>query len=219
MAIPRRPRILLADDHHLFRDAMRKMLEPSCEVVGAVGDGRGLLAMAQQLHPDIVLLDIAMPLLTWLNAGRQLKQLLPRIHLIYLTMLEDQDLMNEALRLGASGFLLKASEEAELWEAIHSALQGKVFVTPLAGTAIPETGTPLPHRREHAVALTPRQRQVLQLLAEGHSMKEVGSILNVAARTIAFHKYRMMEELEIKSSAELVRYAITEGLVSASSYV
>lgn len=219
MAIPRRPRILLADDHHLFRDAMRKMVEPACEVVGAVGDGRALLAMAQQLHPDIVLLDVAMPLLTGLNAGRQLKQLLPRIHLIYLTMLEDQDVMNEALRLGASGFLLKHSEEAELWEAIHSALHGKVFVTPLAGTAMPETGSQLPHRRDR-LALTPRQRQVLQLLAEGHSMKEVGNILNVAARTIAFHKYRMMAELEIKSSAELVRYAITEGIVAAaSSYV
>ena len=219
MAIPDRPRVLLADDHQLFRDALRKMLEPACEVVGAVGDGRALLTMAQQLHPDIVLMDIAMPVLTGLNAGRQLKQLLPRIHLIYLTMLEDADLVNEALRLGASGFLSKHSEEAELWEAIHAALEGKIFVSPLAGTAMPETGRQLPHRRDRAMALTPRQRQVLQLLAEGHSMKEVGSILNVAARTIAFHKYRMMAELEIKSSAELVRYAITEGIVLTSSYV
>ncbi len=219
MAIPDRPRVLLADDHQLFRDALRRMLEPSCEVVGSVGDGRALLTMAHQLHPDLILMDIAMPLLTGLNAGRQLKQLLPRIHLIYLTMVEDADVINEALRLGASGFLSKHSEEAELWAAIHAALEGKIFVSPLAGTAMSETGRQLPHRRDRGMALTPRQRQVLQLLAEGHSMKEVGSILNVAARTIAFHKYRMMAELEIKSSAELVRYAITEGIVLTSSYV
>lgn len=209
-----RPRVLLADDHRLLLEAFTKLLEPACEIVGTVGDGRALLSVARELQPDIIVLDIAMPLLNGLDAGRQLKQLLPGIKLIYLTMNEDPDLAAEAFRIGASGYLLKNSAGSELSQAIHAALHGEAYVTPLATHGMVESLVQGPYRRRVSTNLTPRQREVLQLLAEGHSMKEVGNILGVTPRTVAFHKYRMMEELGIKSNAELVQFAIKQGLIS-----
>ncbi|MCZ6572361.1 MAG: response regulator transcription factor [Planctomycetota bacterium] len=201
-----RPRVLLADDHTLLLGAFRKLLEPECEVVGAVENGRALLDSARELRPDVVVVDISMPLLNGLDAGRQLKQMLPGARLIFLTMDEDPDLVAEALRIGASGYLLKNSAASELVLAIREAMDGKTYVTPRAA-----------ERMGHARlgdGLTPRQREVLQLLAEGHSMKEAAGILNVTPRTVAFHKYRLMEELGLKTNADLVQYAVRHKIVS-----
>ena len=191
-----------------------KLLESDCDVVGAVADGRALLEAAPKLRPEVVVVDIAMPLLNGLDAARQLKQLMPAVKVIFLTVSEDPDLAAEAFRAGGSAFLLKNSAASELLQAIDDVVQGRSYVTPLATRnmvdnflrpAEPATGS-----RE----LSARQREVLQLLAEGRTMKEIASILKITARTVAFHKYNMMEQLGIKSSAELVRFAIKQRIVS-----
>ena len=204
-----RPRILLADDHTMLLEAFKALLEPEFEIVGTVTDGRALLAAFSRLNPDVVLMDIAMPLLNGLDAGRQLKLQQRSVKLIYVTMNPDPELAGEALRLGASGYVLKSSAASELTQAIREALRGRSYITPLIARDV--VGA-LIERRE-GPELTPRQREVLQLLAEGRSMKEVGNILNVAPRTVAFHKYKMMEQLRVKTSAELVQFAVKQGVV------
>ena len=210
-----RPRVLLADDHQLVREAFSQLLAPNCDVVGAVADGRALLAAAKELNPDLVVVDIAMPLLNGLDAARQLKRLLPAVKVIFLTMSEDSDVAAEAFRVGAAGFLLKNSAASELFLAIQEALHGRSYVTPQAMRGLVGTLIDAPEPGRKPGELSPRQREVLQLLAEGHSMKEVGRILKITPRTVAFHKYSMMEELGVKSSAELVRFAIKQHVVSA----
>jgi DNA-binding NarL/FixJ family response regulator len=211
----RRPRVLLADDHRLLREAFAQLLQPGCDVVGAVADGRALLAAAQELRPDIVVLDIAMPLLNGLDAARQLKGLLPEVRLIFLTVSEDPEVAAEAFRVGASGYLLKNSAASELFQAIQEVSQGRSYVTPLATQGLVGSLIREPGRASASEQLTTRQREVLQLLAEGRTMKEIAHILAITPRTVAFHKYRMMEDLGIKTSAELVRFAI-KGHVVAS---
>lgn len=206
-----RARILLADDHALLLEAFRALLEPEFEVVGTATDGRMLLAEFTRLAPDIVVVDIGMPLLNGLEAGRLLKAQQRTVKLIYLTMSPEPDLASAALRLGASGYLLKSSAASELKQAIHEALEGRTYVTPLITQDIVGLLLDQPERPQ---ALTGRQREVLQLLAEGRSMKEVAAVLSVTPRTVAFHKYRMMEQLHLKSSAELVQYAVKHGIVS-----
>lgn len=211
----RRPRVVLADDHTMLLEAFKRVLEPDCEVIGTVADGRALLEVAPKLKPEVVVLDIAMPRLNGLDAGRQLKHLMPEVKLVYLTSNEDPDLAVEAFRAGAFGYLLKNSASSELFAAIQSALAGKMYLTPLISKGVPpgvflQQGSPA---GLSADKLTPRQREVLQLLAEGQSMKEVADVLKVTPRTVAFHKYTMMELLGIKTSAELVQYAVHHGLV------
>ena len=206
-----RPRILMADDHAMILDTLRASLEPEFDVVGTVTDGRMLLEAFSRLHPDVVVLDIAMPLLNGLDAGRQLRAERKSVKLIYLTMNPDPDLAGEALRLGASGYLLKSSAFHELTQAIHEALRGRSYITPLITRDV--VGSLIEHQTS-GHELTMRQREVLQLLAEGRSMKEVGAILNLAPRTVAFHKYRMMEQLRLKTSAELVQFAVRQGVIS-----
>ncbi len=206
------PRVLLADDHALLLAAFEKLLADECEIVGTASDGRALVAAAERLQPDLVVLDISMPLLNGLEAGRQLKQKLPRVKLIFLTMNEDAELAAEAFRIGASGYLLKRSAASELLTAIREVAQGRSYVTPLLTEAL--VGTLLANGgRHHAPELTPRQREVLQLLAEGQSMKEVASTLNLTPRTVAFHKYEMMRKLHVKSTAELIQYAVKQHVV------
>ena len=209
-----RPRILMADDHAMLLDAFRALLEPEFDVVGTVTDGRMLLEEFSRLHPDVVVLDIAMPLLNGLDAGRQLKAQRKSVKLIYLTMNPDPDLAGEALRLGASGYVLKSSAAHELKQAIHEALRGRSYITTLITRDV--VGSLIEHQSGRH-ELTMRQREVLQLLAEGRSMKEVGAILNLTARTVAFHKYRMMEQLRVKTSAELVQFAVKHGIVGAGA--
>jgi DNA-binding NarL/FixJ family response regulator len=210
----RRPRVLLADDHQMLAGALRLVLEPRCEVVGTVSDGRTLLEAAARLQPDIVLLDIAMPQLNGLDAGRQLKHAWPKIKLIYMTMHEDPDLVGESFRAGGSAFLLKEAAVSELTEAIDKVLKGGSYVTPSAVEGLNNISLRPPKAREHAPEPTPRQREVLQLLAEGRSMKEVAFKLHITRRTVACHKYAVMELLNLKSNSELVQYAIKHKIIA-----
>jgi DNA-binding NarL/FixJ family response regulator len=208
----RRPTVLLADDHTLLLDAFRKLLEGTCDVVGTVTDGHTLVKAAEELEPDVILVDVAMPHLNGLDACERIRQRVPRTKVIFLTMDEDPDTAAEAMRRGASGYLLKASAASELFEAIGQVLDGKIYVAP--SIARGPVGVFVSHaERGKGSGLTLRQREVLQLLAEGKSMKEAADILEVTPRTIAFHKYSMMEHLGLKTTAELVQHAVTLGLV------
>jgi DNA-binding NarL/FixJ family response regulator len=206
----KRSRILLADDHALLLEAFKKLLEPEFEVVGTAPDGRALLQMAAELEPDLIVLDISMPLLNGLDAGRQVKIILPAVKLIYLTINQDLDLVTEALQIGANGYVLKNSAYSELRKAISRALLGRTYVTPLVTQEMDGFLLQDPMRRKQIIRLTARQREVLQLLAEGRSMKEAAYILNVTPRTVAFHKYRMMEDFNIHSNAELFKFAVRQ---------
>jgi DNA-binding NarL/FixJ family response regulator len=201
-------RVMLADDHTMLVEAFRKLLESQCEVVGTASDGRVLLETAQRLKPDVIIVDIAMPLMNGLEAGLRLKELMPTTKLIFLTMNEDSDLAVEAMRCGASGYLLKSSAASELMQAIQMALKGKSYVTPQIARGMQKAFINDPRPKDRIKTLTPRQREVVQLLAEGKSMKEVASVLNVTPRTVAFHKYRVMEELSLKTTADLIQFAI-----------
>jgi DNA-binding NarL/FixJ family response regulator len=207
-----RPRVLLADDHTLLLGAFEKLLSPECDIVGQVSDGRALVAAAEELNPDIVVLDISMPILNGLEAGRQIKQRARDVKLVFLTMNEDTDLAAEAFRSGASAYLLKRSATSELMTAIHEVMRGHSYITPLITEGL--VGALMRGEdRAPGQELTPRQREVLQLLAEGRSMKEVGDLLNLSTRTVAFHKYRMMEQLKVRSNSELIQYAVKHHIV------
>ncbi len=209
----RRARVLLADDHRLLLQAFEKLLQPDFEVVGTVSDGRALIAAARELKPDVIVLDISMPLLNGMVAAERLKKMMPEVKLIFLTVNEDAGFASEAMRIGASGYLLKSSAASELFHAIEVALEGRTYVTPLI---MQDMVTSLANGRqpnEASAKLTTRQREVLQLLAEGHTMKEVGNILGLSPRTIAFHKYRIMEKLNLKTNADLFQFAIKHGII------
>ena len=210
----KRPRVLIADDHRLLREAFASLLASECEVIGAVADGRTLLAQATELKPDVVVLDIAMPLLNGLDAARQLRPLMPEVKVVFLTVNEDPDLAAEAFRAGASAFVLKNSAASELLLAIKEAVASRTYVTPIAAGGIGENLLNQPVPSENPSELSTRQREVLQLLAEGHAMKEIARILKITTRTVAFHKYKMMNQLSVRSNAELVQYAIKHHLVS-----
>ena len=206
------PRVLLADDHALLLGAYETLLAGECQIVGQVNDGRALVAAALALAPDLIILDISMPLLNGLEAGRQIKQALPQVKLVFVTMNEDPDLAAEAFRAGASAYLVKRCAASELVAAVQEVLQGRSYVTPLITEGLVESLLEL----EGGTAgseLTPRQREILQLLAEGRSMKEVAAILDVTPRTVAFHKYRMMSQLKVKTTAELIQYAVKQHIV------
>ena len=211
----KKPRILMADDHSLILAALRKLVEVECDVVGTVEDGRALVEAAQKLRPDLILLDISMPLLNGLDAARQLTKLVPESKVIILTMHASPTYATEAFQAGASGYLLKRSAASELSQAIQSVLQGQKYLTPLITKDVldsvfkPSTGkrgTPA------STALTPRQREVLQLVAEGRGTKEIATILSVSVKTVEFHRFRIMQQLDIHTTADLTKYAITHGI-------
>jgi DNA-binding NarL/FixJ family response regulator len=210
-----KPRILLADDHTLVAEAFKRLLEPEFEVVGTVADGRALLRAAPALKPDVVLVDLNMPLLNGLDASEQLKQSSPRIKIIVLTMNEDPDIAAETLGKWASGYLLKKSAGSDLLKAVRDVLRGGKFVDPALEAAVLNRAS-RDTRADSARSLTPRQREVLQLLAEGHSMREAAAILNVATRTVAFHKYRIMQDFGLENNSDLLRFAMRQGLVNPS---
>jgi DNA-binding NarL/FixJ family response regulator len=208
-----RPRVLLADDHTLILEAFTKLLSEDCEVVGTVTDGHALVDAATKLHPDVAVIDIGMPLLNGLDAGRRLKALMPQIKLIFLTMNEDPDVAAEAFRLGGSGYLLKRSAASELLTAIRELMKNRSYITPLVAEGLVQA---MMHQRDKKPAqeeLTQRQREIVQLIAEGRSMKEVAAVLSIAPRTVAFHKYRIMAHLNIRTTAELIQYAIRHHMV------
>jgi DNA-binding NarL/FixJ family response regulator len=211
----KRIKILLADDHTLFCSLLRDLLEPEYEVVGCVGDGRQLLEAASSLNPDVVIADIAMPSLNGLDAGRRLKQASPAVKLIYLTMNNDLEYAREALHAGASAFVLKNSASSELLQAIRGALRGVSYVAPEIRQAMAETFIRDPKAVSRPQHLTDRQREVLQMLAEGRSLGEIASLLQISYRTVRFHKLRIMEELGISTNTDIVRYAMKHGIVSS----
>jgi RNA polymerase sigma factor (sigma-70 family) len=209
-----RPRILLADDHVLIAQALEHLLRAEFDVVGTVADGRALLKAASELRPDVVVVDIGMPVLNGLDAGEQLKALHPAIKVIFLTQNREPRFAVEAFRRHASGYLLKDSAASELTTAIRDALRGKTYVSPVIAEAMEEEGL-RPRPDQAAIReLSAREREVLQLLAEGKSMKEVAALLDISPRTVEFHRYRIMELLRVKTNAELVQQAIKLGLIA-----
>jgi len=211
-----RSRILIADDHTLVAELCKRLLETEFDVVGVVSDGRALVRAARELKPDVIVVDVAMPILNGLDAGRQVKEMLPAVNVVYLTMNPDIEVAAEAFRRGASGYLLKTCAAAEMVLAVREILRGKSYMSPALSR---DTVNFLRRQNKELVRederLTERQREVLQLLAEGKVMKEVGDILHMTTRTVAYHKYRMMEVLGAKSTAELVKYAIRNHMVAA----
>jgi DNA-binding NarL/FixJ family response regulator len=211
----KKPRILLADDHKVVIEGLKSILGGEFEVVGSVEDGRALVDQAAALHPDVIVADISMPQLNGIEAARQIKKTDKNIKIVFLTMHPDATYAANAFEVGASGFVLKHSAPSELITAIREAMKGRTYVTPLiAGDLIhayQEGGSP---EKDLFKKISPRQREILQLLAEGKSGKEIASILNISARTVEFHKYRMMEQLNIKTSSELVQYAVKHGIIS-----
>ncbi len=211
-----KPRILIADDHVLVAEACKKLLETDYEVVGIVRDGRTLVRSAAELKPDVVLVDIGMPILNGLDAGQQIKEAAPAVRVVYLTMNSDVELAAEAFRRKASGYILKTCAASEVLIALRTVLRGGTYLSPaISKDAVGFLVRQNKELVEESERLTERQREVLQLLAEGKSMKEVASILSVATRTVAFHKYRMMEQLNLKTNAELVQYAIKHHIIAA----
>ena len=210
-----RPRVLLADDHTLVVEGFRKLLEKEFDLVGTVEDGRALLKTAPTLQPDVVLLDIAMPSLNGIEAARQLKKMMPEVKIIFVTMHADPAYVTEGFRAGASGYLLKRSAAAELVQAIQAVLKGQHYVTPLITLdlvhALLEDS---PELQSKPAPLTPRQREVLQLVAEGQSLKEIASTLKISVKTVEFHKAQIMDQLDLHTTAALTKYAIAHGFTS-----
>ena len=209
-----KPRLLLADDHELFLDGLRKLLEADFHLVGAVGDGRAAVEAYERLQPDLLLLDIGLPLLNGIEAARCVKRNAPAARILFVTMQTDRVYVEQAFRAGGSGYVLKQAAARELVDAIVTVLRGRFYVSPLI--AARNGDAPFDPARSPAEVfgghLTPRQREVLQLVAEGKSMKEIAQILNISARTVEFHKYGIMQELGFRTTAELTRYALDHGI-------
>jgi len=210
-----RPRVLLADDHRMFAEGLRTLLGEEFELVDIVADGVAMLEAAERLRPDVIVADITMPRLNGIDALTQLRAVLPDVRVVFLTMHHDAAYARRALAAGAMGLVLKHSAVQELVLALRAALDGHIFVTPLLGADVLAGDPTNPVRRTDPLrALTPRQREVLQLLADGKSVKQVASSLAISTRTVEFHKYTMMETTGAKGMADLVRIAIRHGLVS-----
>jgi DNA-binding NarL/FixJ family response regulator len=207
-------RVAIVDDHTLFSMALGRLLESDCEIVGVYTEVRPFLDDARQLHPDIVVLDVLMPSMSGLDAAREIRQLIPKTRIIFLTANEDPAVATAAFGVGASAYLLKRSAGSELPFAIRKVLSNQRYITPLLTSELTTAPpTPDPNAAKPVRQLTSRQREVLQLVASGRSMKEAAAILNVSVRTVAFHKYRMMRHLHLKSTAALIQFAVREGLV------
>jgi DNA-binding NarL/FixJ family response regulator len=210
----KRTRIILADDHMLLMDAVRNLLEPEFEVIGTFPNGEELVKAAEDLSPDIVVLDVCMPVLNGLSACARLRSLLPKVKIIFLTMNQDAETAGEAFRNGANGYVLKTSAASELKAAIREVVRGGYFATPSLTEGMIGSFVQNFKKMKPVHDLTARQKEVLQLLIEGRSMKQVANVLNITPRTVAFHKYSMMEQLNITSSAELISYAVAQQRVA-----
>mgnify|MGYP001812350047 FL=1 len=208
------PKVLLADDHLMVAEALKSLLTPEFDLVGVVEDGRALLQAAGKLRPDVIVADVSMPHLNGIDALVRLRQQGDQTPVVFLTMHRDVNFARRALDAGASGFVLKHSASVELVAAIRAALQGKTYLTPqLAGEVLEAMKEGSEQAGDPVASLTPRQREVLQLLAEGRSAKEIAASLGISARTVEFHKYQMMETLDLHTNAELVHFALKHGIV------
>jgi DNA-binding NarL/FixJ family response regulator len=211
----KRIRVLLADDHKIVLDGLRSLLEPEFELAGTVEDGRALVSAAEKLRPDVIVVDISMPLLNGIEAVRQIKKLDKQVKVVFLTMHPDVTYAIRAFEAGASGYVLKHSASSELITAIHEAIKGRTYVTPMiAGELVQAYKGGTYQQAEEAQQLTQRQREILQLLVEGNSAKEVANLLNISPRTVEFHKYNMMSKLKLKGVSALIQYAIKHGFAS-----
>lgn len=211
----KRPCVLLADDHKIVVEGLRSLLEPEFEIAGTVEDGRALVAAATDLRPDVIVADISMPLLNGIEAAQQLKKADPRVKIVFLTMHPDVMYASRAFEAGASGYVLKHSAPAELVTAIREALKGRIYITPIIAKDLLQSLSDRSRQREDAVRkLTARRREILQLVAEGRTAKEIASILSISPRTVEFHKYRMMQDLGLHTNADLVQFAIKHGIAS-----
>ena len=208
-----KPRVLLADDHRIFTEALKVLLADEFELAGVVEDGRAMVKAARDLRPDVIVADISMPLLNGIDALAELKEHDPHVRIVFLTMHRNVAYARRALELGAAGFVLKHSASAELVMAVHAALQGRTFIAPDLAADLTRTAKPGSQRAADPEVLTARQREVLQLLAEGKSAKEIAAVLGLSTRTVEDHKYRMMETLGIENSVELIHFAIKHGLI------
>jgi DNA-binding NarL/FixJ family response regulator len=205
---------LLADDHRIVAEGLKSLLEPEFELVGVVEDGRALLDTAEALRPDVIIADISMPLLNGIDAVRQIRKTNRDVKIIFLTMHPDVTYAVSAMEAGAQGYVLKHSAPAELSQAIHCVLRGKIYITPLLKGDFNEGRKKSSRERyEEPSFLTRRQREVLQLLAVGKSAKEVADILNISTRTVEYHKYQMMKDIGAHNFADLIRYAIKHGVI------
>jgi len=211
----KRPRILLADDHQMVTEGLKSLLAAEFELIGTVEDGRALVEAAKKLRPDVIVADITMPHLNGIDALARLQKHNPNVRVVFLTMHQDAVYARRALEAGAMGYVLKHSAPAELVMAIRAALEGKTFITPsLTGEVLRAMKHDPKKTKDPVASLTPRQREILQLLAEGRSAKEIAAALDISPRTVEFHKYQMMESLQIQSSAELTHFAIKHGIVA-----
>jgi DNA-binding NarL/FixJ family response regulator len=208
-----KPRILLADDHTFVLEGYRRILEEHYELVGTTGDGRALLAAAKTAQPDIVVLDISMPLLNGIDAAAQLKKICPTVKIIIVTMHADTEYVRSAFEAGASAYVLKGSAVDELELAIRAVLGGHSYITPLITKELVDVY--LSTTSEKPKGLTPRQREVLQFLAEGRTAKEIANLLHITSRTVEFHKGQILDTLKLKTTADLIKYALTHGIVNA----
>ncbi|CAB1058240.1 hypothetical protein D1BOALGB6SA_2996 [Olavius sp. associated proteobacterium Delta 1] len=209
----RKTRVLLADDHRIFLEGLRGILEPEFDLVGTVEDGRALVKEAERLRPDVIVADISMPLLNGIDAVRQLNKSDHRVKVIFLTMHPEVSFANLSFEVGASGYVIKSSASRELITAIHKVMMGKTYVTPeIAGELIQTYKKLKPGQKVFNQNLTDRQKEILQLITEGHVTKEIADILCISVRTVERHKYNIMQELKLKTTAELVKYAIKQGI-------
>ena len=212
-----KPRILLADDHAVVLEGFRRILEKQYDIVGTVEDGRALLEAATKLQPDIVILDVSMPLLNGIDAAARLRKIVPGAKIIVVTMHADTDYVRSAFEAGASAYVLKRSAVDELEQAIRAVLAGHSYITPLITKDLVEVFlSQAPGKSGGAEDLTVRQREVLQLLVEGRTAKEIANVLNISPRTVEFHKAQILEQLNLQNTADLIRYALTHGIVTAS---
>jgi DNA-binding NarL/FixJ family response regulator len=211
----KRARVLLADDHPMFLAGLRSLLEAEYDVVGLVNDGRSLVEAASRLKPEAIVLDISLPLLNGIDAARQIKKDQPETKILFVTMHANLAYLKDALAAGASGYLLKTSAREELLDALRDVIRNRIHVSPGFGDEIVEQYErhPSSFARSQSV-LTARQREILQLVAEGRTAKEIAALLNVSLQTVAFHKHQIMDKLGLRTTAELTKYAIQEGLVA-----
>jgi DNA-binding NarL/FixJ family response regulator len=209
-----RARVLLADDHRVVSEGLSRLLADDFDLVGTVEDGLALVAAAKRLRPDVIVADIAMPRLGGIDALALLRKDDPDVKVVFLTMHQDPAYARRALQAGAAGFVVKHSAPDELVKAIHAALEGRTFITPALAGEVSRRSNNGPDPNDTSLLLTPRQREILKLIAQGHSAKEIAGMLGISPRTVEFHKYQIMEAHQLSSSAELIHLAIKHGIVT-----